>query len=252
MDHPTPEYTPPSEKPRNARWRPELTRLPELTAQRLRARYWWRQAARFLLRWLTRTEVSGLENFPTEGPALIVINHLGDADVMVGLAYFPVIPDVLAKAELFDAPILGKWIEAYGAIWVHRGQPDRRALRAVLQALEAGRMVGLAPEAQQSVTGKLEEGTGGAAYLALKAGAARNQPIPIVPVGLTGTENANVFGSLRRLRRGQITMTIGPVVCLEQVADWRAAIPQGTEQIMRALAKLLPVDYQGIYGSEQK
>ncbi len=241
--------TPPLEKPRNENWRPELTRLPELTEHRLRVRARWRKAARFLLRCLTRTEVVGLENFPTEGPALVVTNHLGDADVMVGVAYFPVLPDVIAKAELFDTPLLGKWMDAYGVIWVHRGQPDRRTLRVALQSLGEGRMVGMAPEGRQSVTGQLEEGTGGAAYLALKAGAARNQPIPIVPVALTGTENANVYGSLRRLRRGRITMTVGPAICLDMEEDWRAAVPHGTEGIMRALASLLPEEYRGVYAS---
>jgi 1-acyl-sn-glycerol-3-phosphate acyltransferase len=180
---------------------------------------------------------------------LIVTNHLGDADVIVGVAYFPVLPDVIAKAELFDTPLLGKWMDAYGVIWVHRGQPDRRTLRVALQSLGEGRMVGMAPEGRQSVTGQLEEGTGGAAYLALKAGAARNQPIPIVPVALTGTENANVYGSLRRLRRGRITMTVGPAICLDVEEDWRAAVPYGTERLMRALASLLPEEYRGVYAS---
>lgn len=241
-----PDPTSPA-KPRNENWRPELTRLPELTPARVRARLWWQRAARFLIGWLTRAEVVGLENFPAQGPALIVVNHLGDADVVLGLAYFPIAPEVLAKAELYDEFLLGKAMEAYGVIWVHRGQPDRRALRAALQALEAGRMVGLAPEGRQSVTGELEEGTEGAAYLALKAAAARQAPIPIVPVALTGSGNAQVYGYLRRLRRPRVTMTVGPAIYLEPEADWRAAVPRGTEQIMRALARLLPVEYQGVY-----
>ena len=55
-------------------------------------------------------------------------------------------------------------------IWVHRGQPDRRAMRAALDALAEGRMVTLAPEGRQSVIGGLEEGNPGAAFLALKSG----------------------------------------------------------------------------------
>lgn len=235
-------------KPRNEAWRPELTRLPELTAKRLWARGLWRRVARWAARLLTRTEVFGLEHFPLQGPALIVVNHLGDADVAIGLAYFPILPDALAKAELYDAPLLGKWMDAYGVIWVHRGQPDRRALRATVQALQEGRMVGLAPEGRQSVTGALEAGTGGAAYLALKAQEALGQPIPILPVAFTGTENKNVFGSLRRLRRGRITMTVGPIFYLERQEDLREAIDAGTEIIMRSLAGLLPVEYQGVYG----
>jgi 1-acyl-sn-glycerol-3-phosphate acyltransferase len=198
---------------------------------------------------LTRTEVRGLENFPTQGPALIVTNHLGDADVVVGLAHLPVTPDALAKAELYDVPLLGKMMDAYGVIWVHRGQPDRRALRAALQGLAEGRMVGLAPEGRQSVTGELEEGTEGAAYLALKAGAARQHPIAIVPVVFTGTENDNIYGSWRRFRRGRVTMTVGPVFTLGGGENWREALSEGTTDIMHALARLLPSDYQGVYAS---
>lgn len=240
-----PETLPP--KPLNENWRPELTRLPDLTPKRIRARQGWQQMARFLIRTLTRTEVFGLENFPQQGPALIVTNHLGDADIFVGLAFLPVAPDALAKAELFDLPILGKWMDAYGVIWIHRGQPDRRALRAALQVLAEGRMLGLAPEARQSVTGGLEEGTEGAAFLAVRAGAARGQPIPIVPVVFTGTENAQVYGGWLRLRRNAITMTVGAPFYLTELADSRQAIAQGTDKIMHELAKLLPVSYQGVY-----
>lgn len=242
-----PDQPTPLSKPINENWRPELTRLPDLTPARSRARRWWRWFARALIRVLTRTEVSGLENFPAHGPALIVVNHLGDADVVVGLAYFPIMPEVLGKAELYDVALLGKWMDAYGVIWVHRGQPDRRALRAALQGLAEGRMVGLAPEGRQSVTGELEEGTHGAAYLAVKAGAARQQSIPIVPVAFTGTENEKVYGSLRRLRRARITMTVGPVFYLDATNDKHEALSQGTTKIMRALARLLPPEYQGVY-----
>src|SRR4030067_146028 len=117
---------------------------------------------------------------------MVVSNHLGDADLIVGMAYSPYEVEILSKAELYDYPILGKLMDAYGVIWVHRGQPDRRALRAALEALRQGRVVGIAPEGRESLTGSLEEGTGGAAYLALKADG------PILPVTFTGTQKATV------------------------------------------------------------
>ena len=137
-----------------------------------------------LLAWIfTKVEIQGLENFPSQGPAIIVANHLGDADFVLGIAFTPRPPEVLAKAELYNFPVLGKLMELYGVIWVHRGQPDRRALRASLQGLAEGRLISLAPEGRESLTGGLEEGTNGAAYLALKANA------PILPVTFTNTEN---------------------------------------------------------------
>ena len=80
----------------------------------------------------------------------------------------------LTKIELYEIPLLGKVLDLYGVIWVRRGQPDRRALRAVMEAMDDKRMVAIAPEGRESLTGALEEGTGGAAYLALREIGAMN------------------------------------------------------------------------------
>lgn len=237
--------TPP--KPRTENLRTELVRLPPLTRARRLARRLLRLLARLLVWLFTRTEASGLENIPRQGPVLVVTNHLGDADLAVGLAFSPRIPDTLAKVELYDFPILGKLMDAYGVIWIHRGQPDRRALRATLQGLEEGRMIIIAPEGRESVTGSLEEGTNGAAFLALKAGVA------ILPVTLTGTENSRIYSNLKRLRRTRVTLTIGAPFRLEEAiggdgASARlGAVERGTQAIMETLARQLPPDYQGVY-----
>jgi 1-acyl-sn-glycerol-3-phosphate acyltransferase len=108
-------------------------------------------------------------------------------------------------------------------------------------------LIGLAPEGRESLTGALEEGTGGAAYLALKSGA------PVTPVTFTGTENARVYGNLKRLRRTSITMTVGPSFYLDREDGWRQAIENGTQRIMQALSSQLPPDYRGVYaGREQE
>jgi 1-acyl-sn-glycerol-3-phosphate acyltransferase len=185
-----------------------------------------------------------MENFPREGSALIVSNHLGDADVIMSLAFFPRPADSLAKIDLyFDYPLLGWLMEAYGVIWVHRGRPDRRALHGAIRGLNEGRLVAIAPEARESLSGSLEEGTGGAAYLAFKSNA------PLLPVTFTGTENKAVYGNLKRLRRSEISMTIGPTFRLQKAEDTRQAVREGTKTIMKILARQLPPKYRGIYQS---
>ena len=231
-------------KPLNENIRPEITRLPALTFWRRVARAFLRSSAR-LLAWLfTDIQISGLDNVPAEEGAIIVSNHLGDADLILGIAIGPRLPDALAKAELYDYPILGNLMEAYGVIWVHRGQPDRRALRAALQGLTEGRLISIAPEGRESLTGALEEGTHGAAFLALKTDA------PLVPVTFTGTENKRMIPNLKRLRRTPVTITIGPSFRLEAHEDRRTAIERGTKTIMRKLANQLPPEYRGIYQTE--
>jgi 1-acyl-sn-glycerol-3-phosphate acyltransferase len=185
--------------------------------------------------------VTGLENLPRRGPALLVTNHLGDADFVVGLAVSPIAVDLFAKAELFDYPLLGKVLEAYGVIWIHRGQPDRRALRAALQGFDENRVIAIAPEGRESLSGALEAGTGGAAFLALKG------EVSLVPITFTGTENQRIFENLKRLRRSRATVTIGLPFRLNHRSDRRNALEHSTETIMLALARQLPVEYQGVY-----
>ncbi len=228
-------------KPVSDVWRPALTRLPKLTP----ARRLFRRLARAIVRpavafWLT-PEVRGMEHCPRQGPAILVSNHLGDADALVIFSYLPVFVDALAKIELYDLPFVGPFMDAYGVIWVHRGRPDRRALSAALKGLREGRIIAIAPEGRESVTGGLEKGTHGAAFLALKA------DVPLVPVVVTGTENERIYSGLRRLKRTPVTLTVGEPFRLRRLADRRETIRQGTEQIMRTLARMLPERYRGVY-----
>ncbi len=171
----------------------------------------------------------------------MVINHLGDPDAPLILACLPEFPEVIGKIELRSIPIFRFVTDSLGIIWVHRGQPDRKAIAAALEAFSQGRRVIIAPEGRESATGALETGTDGAAFLALKAG------VPVVPVTVTGTENWRVYSDLKRLRRPKITLTVGQSFILQQYADRHEALWEGTRLIMETLAGQLPPEYRGVY-----
>jgi 1-acyl-sn-glycerol-3-phosphate acyltransferase len=230
-------------KPITEVWRPELVALPRLTLARRFFRQFTRVVMKMLLFTLTRATVIGMENFPKkgQGPAVVVINHLGDADAVLLGASLPYMIDAMGKIELNDHWLVGPVFRAYGIIWVHRGRPDRKAIRAALDALAQGRLITIAPEGRQSVIGGLEDGNEGAAFLALKSGA------PIVPVAMTGTENGNIFGHLKRWRRAAVTLTVGKPFFLRENADRQEMLREGTRQIMQSLADLLPESYRGNY-----
>jgi 1-acyl-sn-glycerol-3-phosphate acyltransferase len=232
-------------KPISEVWRPDLVALPKLTFARRAFRVFMRGLTKVLTFLLLRAEVSGLENFPRHGPAIIVFNHLGDADAVLMLGRLPVKSPAegLGKIELNEHWLVGPVFRAYGIIWVHRGQPDRRAIRAALDGLAEGRIVTLAPEGRQSVIGGLEEGNAGAAFLALKSGA------PIVPIAMTGTENNNVYGYLKRWRRTPATLRVGKPFFLPEHANRQQTLQEGTRLIMETLAGLLPDSYRGKYKS---
>jgi 1-acyl-sn-glycerol-3-phosphate acyltransferase len=226
-------------------WRPELVGLPRLTLARRIFRVFARGLTRLLTFLLLDVRTSGLENFPKRGPALVVFNHLGDADAVLMLAALPFRSPAegIGKIELYDHWLVGPAFRAYGIIWVHRGQPDRKAVRAALEALAQGRFVFLAPEGRQSLIGGLEEGNDGAAFLALKSG------VPIVPVALTGVENSSVYSHLKRWRRAPVTLSVGRPFFLQEQASRQETLHAGTRQIMETLASLLPEAYRGKYRS---
>lgn len=234
-------HSPNPEKPRTLIVRPQITRLPNLTFCRRLFRRFMRVIAVIVVKAFTRTHINGIENFPPTGPYIVAANHLGDADAVLGLVNFPVQVEALAKADLYGYPILGRIMDSYGVIWVHRGQPDRRAIRTALEALKQGRVVGITPEARESLTGELEYGTGGAAYIAIKSG------VPVLPVVFIGTENAHVYRNMLRLRRSDLEIHVGTLFELVQTGDLRSDIDSGTQQIMSALAALLPPEYRGVY-----
>src|SRR5215204_3859580 len=227
-------------KPVTDWWRPDLVKLAKLTFARRLFRIFFRGLSKLVVFVTMNAVVKGTENFPKRGPALVVINHLGDADAVLLAACIPTTIDAMGKIELNEHWLVGPMFRAYGVIYVHRGRPDRKAIRAALDGLAEGRIITLAPEGRQSVEGKLEEGTDGAAFLAMKSGAV------IVPVAMTGTENGNIYNR-KWWQRAHVTLSVGKPFKLEEQADRQKMIRDGTSQIMESLASLLPESYLGHY-----
>lgn len=216
--------------------------LPRLHGPRRVVRCAVRGLCRLALKALARVHAEGVEYLPREGPAILVVNHLGDADVVLVLAHLPTCPEALASIDLIEIPWMFWLLQMYGVIWIHRGRPDRAALKAALQALEEGRILGLAPEGRQTLIGGLGPGTEGVAYLALKSGA------PVIPVGITGTFNWQVYPRLFRLRKIEASLKVGPPLRFAYGGRPRKQVlREVTEEIMLALARLLPPEYRGIY-----
>jgi 1-acyl-sn-glycerol-3-phosphate acyltransferase len=202
-----------------------------------------RAIVRVLLFFLARVEVKGLEHVPDKGPYLLLTNHLHWLDPPALMAAFPYRGYVFAAAKREKHWFFGPLFRSLDAIWVHRGEVDRRALRQALAVLRGNGVLGMAPEGTRSDTGTLQQGRGGAAYLAYRASAR------IVPVVVAGQEK--VFPALRRLRRARIRIIFGPPFS-------PPPLPQGgkvgaveiracTEEIMYRLAALLPPEYRGLY-----
>lgn len=201
-----------------------------------------KSVVRGLLRVLTHYEVEGEENLPAGGPLLLVFNHLAWWDAPVAMVTLPWRMTAMALKDLQRVPITGQILSLSNAIYVDRGKYDREALRQALAVLDAGGVLGIAPEGRMSVTGALERGKTGPVFIARKA------DVPILPVGLTGTEKAG--GEWRSFRRPHIKVNIGPVFTLPEggrYASRKEERQADADFIMERLAELLPPEYRGVY-----
>jgi len=192
-------------------------------------------------------EVEGREHLPKTGAAIAAVNHLGLLDILMGFA-----PSQRADATGWVAdkhrknPLYAYIVNSVDGIWLDRENPDLSSLRQALSYLKEGRFFGIAPEGTRSPSGQLQQGKVGAAYLAINSGA------PIIPGGITGTENyGRTLLSLRkpklRVRFGE-PFTLPPLKRGKRQEQMRA----GITEIMCRIAALLPEKYHGIYAGHPR
>jgi putative phosphoserine phosphatase/1-acylglycerol-3-phosphate O-acyltransferase len=187
-----------------------------------------------------RFEVSGLENIPKEGPAIVVGNHRSYFDgVAVGLAITQAgrVARFLGKKEVFDVPVFGAVARWAGGIRVDRGTGSDEPLQAAAEALRAGEVIMLMPEGTIPRGPAFFEpelkGRWGAAKLAAMTHA------PVIPLGLWGTEKvwprSSRLPNLNPLNRPLVTIRGGPPVPLSYDDP-----DTDTKAIMAAIVDLLP------------
>ncbi len=184
--------------------------------------------------------VEGREHFPMVGPAIVMINHIAFVDPIVVLGRLPrnVVP--LAKAEVYDYPLVGIFPKIWDVIPVHRGEVDRKAIRSALSVLRAGEVILMAPEGTRNPT--LARGKEGLAYLA------HHSDAPVVPVAIHGTQGFPSL-SLARWRQPGAQITIGRPFRFKRQARRpdRAALRRMTDEAMYVLAAMLPPELRGVY-----
>lgn len=138
-----------------------------------------------------RWKISGTENIPIQGAAIIASNHISNWDPPVIGTALPRRLRFMAKEELFSIPIFDKIISSLGAFPVKRGSADRTAIKTAISILENGEILGLFPEGTRSKNGQLGKPEPGIALIAVKTGA------PIIPAAIIGTNkifsNGNLF-----------------------------------------------------------
>lgn len=208
-----------------------------------------RSLIRLVIRLITNIEVTDLENMPLSGAYIAVSNHLGRLDAMMPYRFSDRTDITMLIAEKYYTNpifrILGKQMDG---VFIDRFNADVGPLREAFNRLRRGGLLAMAPEGTRSSTEGLIEGKPGSGYLAAKAG------VPIVPVGITGTEDRLVMQQLRRFRRVQIKARVGKPFILPPYdnKNREAVIQHATDEIMCQIAALIPPHNRGIYADHPR
>ncbi|MCL4540880.1 MAG: 1-acyl-sn-glycerol-3-phosphate acyltransferase, partial [Chloroflexi bacterium] len=196
----------------------------------------WVQRIIWILAWyathLMRVEVKG--SIPT-APCIIVSNHLHNIDTPLAGRYairFGERVHWLAKAELFRIPLLCAILRAMQTVMIDREHPDRDAIQTIIHYARADK-VWIFPEGHRSHDRRLQHGKEGVALIA------RIAHVPIVPIGITGTEHG-LFPLL--LQRQTLRISIGEPFTLPHQLTRTEIL----EYIMNRIEALLPEAYRRI------
>lgn len=149
-----------------------------------------------------RVEIRGRENVPRSGPFVIAPVHRSNIDTLLAGCVTRRRIRFMGKDSLWKYRWSGALFSSLGAFPVHRGTPDREALRRCEEALRGGEPVVLFPEGTRQAGPKVQPLFEGASFVAARAG------VPILPVGIGGSEWAMPKGS-NRILPVKVVMVVG-------------------------------------------
>lgn len=193
-----------------------------------------------VLKLTCRPTITGLDRVPEEGGFVVASNHLSFLDSVLIQAIFPRPVSFFAKAEYFTQPglkgrAMKMFFESVGSVPVERQRKSAsvEALHQLGEIAAAGHGVGIYPEGTRSRDGRLYRGKNGVGWLALATG------LPVVPVGLQGTEALQAPDS-NRVRPAKFSLSVGEPLHFDHLGP-RHGLPvrrEATEEVMDAIAAL--------------
>jgi 1-acyl-sn-glycerol-3-phosphate acyltransferase len=204
---------------------------------------------------LWRPEVTGLENIPETGGALIASNHLSIVDSI----FLPLVISrpvtFAAKSEYFTGTrmvdrVTAMYMRATNQLSVDRAgaRAAQAMLEAALERVNGGALFGIYPEGTRSPDGRLYRGRTGIGWLALHSG------VPVIPVAMIGTDRVLPPGrTVPKLNRIQVK--IGSPLTFDALraegtgGRQRRAV---TDTVMEAIGKLSGQEYVPMYASVRK
>ncbi len=205
-----------------------------------------------LLTTVFRPWVTGLENIPRSGPAIVVSNHLSLVDSL----FLPMMVDrqmaFLAKSDYFTGKGLKGWLIRFfmtssGQLPIDRsgGRASEASLQAGLAVLAEGKVLAIYPEGTRSPDGRLYRGRTGVARMVLEAG------VPVIPTVMIDTDKVMPLGSsLPKVHR--VGVVIGAPLDFSRFQGMegdRFVLRSITDEIIHEMHALGSQEYDDVYAS---
>jgi len=154
---------------------------------------------------LWRVRIRGLEHIPASGPFILSPVHRSNVDTPLVSLMGERLVRFMGKDTMWKFPISDWFFTSMGGFPVHRGTPDREALRSCERLLADGQALVIFPEGTRRSGPTVEEIFEGPSYLAAKL------QVPIIPVGIGGSEGAMPKGT-KGIRLVKISIVIGEAI----------------------------------------
>ena len=182
-----------------------------------------------------RMSVEGREHLPATGAFVLAPVHRSilDTPIASGLTWRRM--RFMGADKYWNSKPFGRLLSALGGFPVTRGTADREALKRCIALLEDGEPLVLFPEGERKSGVTVQPLFDGATYVAVKAG------VPIVPVGIGGSERAMPKGA-RFIRPRKIHVVIGAPIAVDT-----ADSPTAQRALVRALTPLVQAELQRVF-----
>jgi 1-acyl-sn-glycerol-3-phosphate acyltransferase len=183
-----------------------------------------------------REAVEGAEHIPERGAFILAPVHRSNVDspLVAGITRRRL--RYMGKDTMWKLRPFGWLWSALGAFPVRRGSADREALRRCGEVLAEGEALVVFPEGTRRSGPVVEDLYEGAAYLAIRA------QVPIVPVGIAGSEEA-MPRAARFIKPVKVHVIVGPPI----EPPPRGPGGRAPRQAVHKLTQVLQEELQGVF-----
>ena len=199
-----------------------------------------RNLAVLLSRLYFRLTVSGREHLPKTGAYVMAPNHRSNLDIVVVAATTRRRQRYMGKDTLWAKQPFDWILTQLGGFPVRRGTVDRVALERCLAVVNGGEPLVLYPEGTRLSGPHIGKLFDGVAYVATKCN------VPIVPVGIAGTERAMGKGA-KFVRPAKMHIEIGPPI-MPAATHGGGRVPR---DVLHQVTEQLQVELQHLFDLAQ-